>query len=218
MGAPSCILSMGLFTGNGQGDFLPHANLTLAEVVRLAAVIRSTYRADHYTVDQTSGEHWWDTYVAYALDAGTLEPDEFTYFSRPTTRGDTAGILEHALPDYELPPDSYLSPPDVEGYSASKPETRYSFAISRLYSLGIIQGCDVLGNYHPDGSCRCCGSPGTAQLVPSSSGVSEQLIDTVYLDPSSYSFLKKRTPSTEPCARGSLLHETVKSFADASGT
>ena len=133
-----------------QGDFLPDANLTLAEVVKLAAVIRSTYRADQYAVDQTSGEHWWDTYVAYALNAGILEPDEFTDFSRPATRGEMAGILERALPDYEMYSDFYISPPDVENPSVFKPETKYNSSISTLYSLGIVQGCDAQGNYHPD--------------------------------------------------------------------
>ena len=93
--------ALGLFAGNGQGDFLPDANLTLAEVVKLAAVIRSTYRADQYAFEIDIRMHWWDTYVAYALDAGILEPDEFTDFSRPATRGEMAGILERALPDYE---------------------------------------------------------------------------------------------------------------------
>ena len=142
--------ALGLFAGNGQGDFLPDANLTLAEVVKLAAVIRSTYRADQYAFDQTTGEHWWDTYVAYALDAGILEPDEFTDFSRPATRGEMAGILERALPDYETYSPSHVSPPDVENPSVFKPETKYNSSISTLYSLGIVQGCDAQGNYHAD--------------------------------------------------------------------
>lgn len=143
--------ALGLFAGNGQGDFLPDANLTLAEVVKLAAVIRSTYRADQYTFDQTSGEHWWDTYVAYALDAGILEPDEFTDFSRPATRGEMAAILYPALPDYEMYSDLYISPPDVEDYaSAFARATPHAYEIIKLYSLGIVQGCDAQGNYHPD--------------------------------------------------------------------
>ena len=143
--------ALGLFAGNGQGDFLPNANLTLAEVVKLAAVIRSTYRADHYAFDQTTGEHWWDTYVAYALDAGILEPDEFTDFSRPATRGEMAAILYPALPDYEMYSDLYISPPDVEDYaSAFARATPHAYEIIKLYSLGIVQGCDAQGNYHPD--------------------------------------------------------------------
>lgn len=135
---------LGLCMGDDKGNFNPAATLSLAEAVKLAAIIRDTYRGEQYPFDQAQGFHWFDTYVDYALDQGILKPGEFEDYERPATRGEMAHIFYGnglTLPEYEEISD--LRAPDVENHT-------YAFEVGMLYQTGILRGSDKLGTFHPD--------------------------------------------------------------------
>lgn len=70
-------VELGLFHGVGGDRFSPDRALTLAETVKLAAVVRSTYCGDGHRFDRTAGTHWYDTYLDYAVEQGILTGDQF---------------------------------------------------------------------------------------------------------------------------------------------
>lgn len=136
---------LGLFKGDEKGNFNPGATLTLAEAVKLAAVIRDTYRGEEYPFDQSQGESWYDTYVTYALEQGILMEGDFEDYQRAATRGEMAYLFYgngKVLPEYEAISDR--QPPDV-------PEDHpYYMETVLLYQAGTLRGSDALGTFHPD--------------------------------------------------------------------
>lgn len=136
---------LGLFKGDERGHFNPDATLTLAEAVKLAAVIRDTYRGEEYPFDQSRGENWYDTYVTYALEQGILMEGDFEDYRRPATRGEMACLFYgngKVLPEYEAISDR--KPSDV-------PEDHpYYIETALLYQAGVLRGSDEIGSFHPD--------------------------------------------------------------------
>lgn len=135
-------VELGLFHGVGGDRFSPDRALTLAETVKLAAVVRSTYCGDGHRFDQAAGTHWYDTYLDYAVAQGILTREQFPELDRTATRSEAAFLLFHALPETELPQRSTLSPPDVTL------EAPYYYEISRLYQAGVLSGSDGNGTFH----------------------------------------------------------------------
>lgn len=144
----SDVTRLGLFVGRDDGRFDPDALLSLGEAVKLAAVVHSTYTGDNYQFDQTAGEHWYDTYKDYAVQAGILYDREFGELTQPATRIQVANMFCQAIPKMELertPTDRQISPSDIEG----EPE-RYRWNVYYLYWYGVLQGADQNGNFYPD--------------------------------------------------------------------
>lgn len=136
---------LGLFKGDERGHFNPGATLTLAEAVKLAAVIRDTYRGEGYPFDQAQGENWYDTYATYALEQGILKLGDFEDYQRPATRGEMAYLFYgngKVLPEYET--ISSLTAPDV---SEDHP---YYIETVLLYQAGVLRGSDEVGTFRPD--------------------------------------------------------------------
>lgn len=136
---------LGLFKGDETGKFNPNASLSLAEAVKLASVIRDTYRGEEYPFDQTQGEHWYDTYVTYALENGILEQGKFEDYQRPATRGELAYIFYgngQAIVEYESISDR--TPPDMAE------DHPYYIETVLLYQGGILRGSDEMGTFHPN--------------------------------------------------------------------
>ena len=144
----SDVTRLGFFVGRDDGCFDPEAPLTLAEAVKLAAVAHSTYAGDGDPFDQTAGEHWYDTYKEYAVQAGILYDWEFGELTQPATRLQMAYLFRRAIPQLELvrtPGDQQRSPSDIEGELE-----RYQWSVRDLYWYGVLQGADEAGNFYPD--------------------------------------------------------------------
>lgn len=92
--------SMGLMNGTGSGSFSPGNNMTLAEVVTLAARIHRIYYTGSDSFPSYDGGNWYDPYVNYARDNGIIDAN-YAY-SRPATREEVVHILVRALPEDEL--------------------------------------------------------------------------------------------------------------------
>lgn len=131
---------LGIVEGDSTG-FRPEDGVKLSEVVKMAAVVWNTYYGSSYSFDQTEGEHWYDTYVNFAVKYGFIKADDFTDYERNATREEMAYIFAHALPESELAAISTTIPPDVaEG-------DEYGAEIRILYAAGVLCGNDEAGTF-----------------------------------------------------------------------
>ena len=95
--------------------------LTMADAVRLAAVLHSVYFGGDGAFGQA--KPWYMPYLRYALEQGILYAGEFGSPDDPVTRGHLADILARCVPDEALPainPNTTVS--DVKegaGYGSS---------------------------------------------------------------------------------------------------
>lgn len=144
-GAVRCAVQLGIMAGRGNGKFAPEDNITLAEVIKMAAVTHSIYMGDGYIFDQSQGDHWWDTYLTYAVFSGILDAKDFRDLQQTATRAQMAYVFAHALPEAELEPlHETVSVPDVASGSP------YASEILQLYRAGILHGRSADGRFAPD--------------------------------------------------------------------
>lgn len=144
----SDVTRLGFFVGRDNGRFAPEESLLLCEAVKLAAVVHSIYTGDNYPFDQTAGDHWFDTYMDYAVQAGILYDWEFGELTQPATRLQMANLFCRAIPQLELegtPTDHQLSPSDIGGELE-----RYQWSVRNLYWHGVLRGADQDGNFYPN--------------------------------------------------------------------
>ncbi|MDD2217729.1 MAG: S-layer homology domain-containing protein [Eubacteriales bacterium] len=135
---------VGLINGYANGKFLPKGNITLAEVIKIAAVMKATYDNDAVPTNSDFG-NWYDNYVSYAEEKGIIKEGEFPYYESYAKRGEMAYILSRVFPEYEYDGNGNVSSlPDV------KPSTKYSENIFMLYKGGILTGDDATGTFRPE--------------------------------------------------------------------
>ena len=142
----SCASARGFLQGTGDDSFSPQGTLTIAQAVKMAALVRSSYFGDEPQISESSYEHWYDGYVAYAIENGILVKGEFKAadMDRAATRAEMAHIFANALPADEYGEITSVSDlPDVDG------NTPYSYDIFTLYAAGILTGSDEYGTFHP---------------------------------------------------------------------
>lgn len=143
----SDVTQLGFFVGRDDGRFAPEEPLLLSEAVKLAATVHSIYTGDNYQFDQTAGDHWFDAYMDYAVQAGILYDWEFGELTQPATRLQMANLFRRAIPQLELvgtPTDPQRSPSDI-----GEELERYQGSVRDLYWYGVLRGADQEGNFYP---------------------------------------------------------------------
>lgn len=131
------LYEMGLLT-EGK-NFRPAGNLTLAEVVSLAARIHSIYNGWPIPGDMTD--------LQYALNMGIVEQDQYSNYNALATRRSFAAIMAKALPSEALRGITTVMDgaiPDVAPYDPG------AAGIYTLYRAGVLQGGDGWGNFYPN--------------------------------------------------------------------
>lgn len=124
--------SMGLMNGRGSNTFAPRDNMTVAEVVTLAARVHSIYYTGSDSFSTYDGGNWYDPYVNYARDNGIIY--ENYDFGRPATREQVVHILAKALPKVEL-----TQTVDYTAFADSLDIT-YMSDVRLLSGAGVING------------------------------------------------------------------------------
>ena len=142
--AVSSAYSYQLIDGVSTDSFDPDGSLTIAQTLKLAAVIHRLYCAGVQDFDQSEGSYWYDCYVNYARDNGIPIPR--SNYDAVASRYEVAQILSAALPEAELPainrvPDGAI--PDVSMTAG------YAPAVYLLYRAGILTGSDDQGSFEP---------------------------------------------------------------------
>ena len=92
----------------------------------------------------TSGEKWFDPYVAYCVQNGIISATQFANYDKNITRGEMATVFANILPSSEYAAVRDGSNPDVTSGMAC-----YS-AVQKLYRAGIVGGDAGTGNYRPN--------------------------------------------------------------------
>ncbi len=138
---------LGIVSGQGEGRFAPDSAISLAEVITMAANLRSDYTGDGR--DFSGGEPWYAPMVDYAAAQGIIRAGDFADYTAAATRAQFAYILSGALPAGALEEINTVednSLPDV------RMEDEYAANIYLLYRAGILSGNDDRGTFAPSGT------------------------------------------------------------------
>ncbi len=137
-------VELDIMNGYPDGTFRPQNEISLAEAVKMAAVVHDRYHNNHYSFDMSQGSHWYDTYVTYALEQGIIQPDEFSDFSASAARCEMAYLFYMATEEaYLTVLNEAVTISDVAPAEAPTP-TRYASQILALYRAGVLTGDNEL--------------------------------------------------------------------------
>ncbi|MDP4119391.1 MAG: S-layer homology domain-containing protein, partial [Bacillota bacterium] len=135
---------LALMQGDGDGNFNPEGNVTVAEAITMAARVYNIYQGVTGVFD-TKGNNWYDSVVNYAIDNGIIKADTFNNYDRAATRMELASIFAKSLPQSEFNKiNTVKEVPDV-----NKNDSNYATILS-LYNSGIIAGSDQAKNFLPN--------------------------------------------------------------------
>ena len=146
---------------NGKGDtthFAPTHEITVAEVITMAARLRSQYEygnsesgVEAFLAEKTA---WYTPYFDYLCHLGIIGTEFADHMNHPATRAEVAHLLANALPH------TLFSPINDEvvtvGYATGQyirdvnDYTPYQQDILTLYRWGILNGTDSSGSFAPD--------------------------------------------------------------------
>ena len=160
-----------IMNGRGADRFAPMDRVTLAETIRLAAVVHSRFRTG--SANFAVRRPWYEPYVYYALRHGILEAPRSNY-NAIVTRADFVQILSRALPDEAVTPINrvgYGAIPDVS--------VQYSFgqAVYRFYRAGILTGRGEYAAFYPNRTLtRAEAAAIISRMIDGDSRVSFQLL------------------------------------------
>jgi len=125
--------------------YVPGGRLTIAEAIKLAAVMREYSETGMITL--TNGNPWYETYVEYCGDFGIIGYDEYDgRYNDQSTRAQYAVIFANALDSSELPQINEIEDGDIPDVSLSD---ECGQAVYKLYRAGILQGNDQQGTFAP---------------------------------------------------------------------
>ena len=137
------VYERGLIEGKAADRFDPYGDLTIAETIKLAAMLHKGYHAG--SVDFAPGSPWYAPYVDYASSNG-IPAGAYRNLNAAATRADFAIIISSALLDEAVTPINRVANgaiPDVfESYS-------FGQAVYRLYRAGVLGGSDSAGTFFP---------------------------------------------------------------------
>lgn len=139
---------LGLVNGKSETRFDPDGNLTIAEAVKLAAVLHAVYTEGETTFAASSP--WYQTYVDYARENDMLSLN-YANYNVAATRAQFATILAAALPDEALTAINDVEDgaiPDVSSGSI------YAADVYQLYRAGVLTGSDDTGSFRPSTNIR----------------------------------------------------------------
>ncbi len=132
-----------LFNGYPDGNFLPSGNITLAEAIKVAAVVRAIYDGETALKNYTAGK-WYENFVSYAKNKGIIGGSDFPDYGKAAKRNEVAYIFSRALPSSEYKAINRVTTlPDVTS------STKYSSNIFTLYTSGILRGDNDYGTFRP---------------------------------------------------------------------
>jgi len=159
----AALYSLGLTNGkNSPHTFVPESDMTVAEVLTMAARLRSLYdfgsAETGAALHHGAGINWYDPYAAYLKAGGIISAEFDGQWNRSATRAEMAHILAWALPAELFSPINQTVV--AEGYATGRfitdvtEYTPYQQDILTLYRWGILGGTDATGSFCPELTIR----------------------------------------------------------------
>lgn len=157
------LYSLGLTNGKDTpSTFAPESDMTVAEIVTMAARLRSLYEygavetgAAQYRTDASV---WYAPYVSYLQSVPVIASEFDGRWNEKATRAEMAHILANTLPAdlfSSLNADSVATGYATRNYITDVTEyTAYQSDILTLYRWGILSGTDETGSFCPDAAIR----------------------------------------------------------------
>lgn len=148
--------SAGLINGKTADTFVPNGDVTIAEVIKLAAVshkyITSGSVSDEYFKSTYPGTTlWYEPYLRYALE-NSIVTETYENYNAPATRA-TVSVLFHRVIQTSGTTPAIVN--NITGLVLNDVPTGtwYYTAIYRLYAWGIMNG-DGTGNMYPESKVK----------------------------------------------------------------
>lgn len=138
---------LGLMNGTDAAAFSPQGPVTLAAAITLCARLQAAWFGDTEAFDQSTGAHWYDVYVSFAVKRGIWTPDTETDYEAPVSRGQLAALLWAALPENAYSPVNQVDDGAIPDVAVGHPQ---SAAIYGLYRAGMLTGQGEDGAFFPD--------------------------------------------------------------------
>lgn len=150
----STAYAYGLIEGKSADRFAPDEDMSVAEVIALAARMHSIYSGGDGVF--SAGSPWYAPYVDYATENGIMErASKSESYARPALRYEVAYLLCNAVPATALPAINSLEGVVIPELNGGGYASQYSGAyeqISRLYAAGVLTGCDEYGSFQGFGT------------------------------------------------------------------
>lgn len=141
------LVNYGIMNGKSSQSFDPSGKIKLSEAIKAAAVIHNIYNGSNGSFNQQYGSAWYDVYVAYAIENGIINVNDFRDYNAEATRAQIAYIFSNAIGKSEF---NTINESRVPG-DLSQSE-QYRDNIMLLYRAGILTGDSVTYNFRPTDS------------------------------------------------------------------
>lgn len=157
------LYGLGLTNGKGSADhFEPQSDMTVAEVLTMAARLRSLHDFGAAETGaqffRAEGDLWYTPYVTYLKLCGVISREFDERLEQPASRAEVAHALARALPGELF--ENINADAVTVGYATGKfirdvsDYTPYQQDILTLYRWGILSGVDAAGTFCPDNTVR----------------------------------------------------------------
>lgn len=137
----------GFISGTSDTTFSPSSNITIAELMVMAARLRSTYFDEEIDFTPVDGDEWYTPYMRYLINEGVVYDGEYSNPGATTAqRLDMASIFARVLPNsayYVGLVDEQREIPDMSN------DTSEYYIVLKLYNCGIVGGVDEAGTFKP---------------------------------------------------------------------
>lgn len=141
-----------LIDGVTSYEFRPDAELTVAQAIKLSAVLHQMNETGKVTLKNGVGT-WYSTYAAYAVDNGIIEASYLDYtdaqMSAAISRAEFVHIFYGAMRDYAA-----LNTVADNAILDVKTGDRFADEIYTFYRAGILTGSDARGTFHAESKIK----------------------------------------------------------------
>lgn len=134
--AVKTVYELGIMNGQSDSRFAPSGSLTVAQAIKMAAMVHNTYNGFQGAFPvRAQGAAWYQPYVDYCVALGIMIGTEFGDYNQPATRAQMAYLFANALPEQELAEIS-----DMTAFPDVTDQTPYFESILALQKAGIVIG------------------------------------------------------------------------------
>lgn len=157
-GAAASAYEYGLLNGRSETAFAPQENITIAELLTIAARLRCIYQtgSDAPLTQTEAASPWYAPYVSYLKSEKLLGNSFEGFYLLPASRAQMAAIFAFALPadwyeeaNAELVTQCYASGEYIADVTEKTP---YRSEILLMYRRGLLSGMDARGSFFPERS------------------------------------------------------------------